>query len=271
MGKRQFSWETPCEALYKRQSYLFSGKTLRQQKNTLHQPHTMTRTLVIPLVSMGSVPQYTVQLAVDSQLPQLTKQNIDSLFMYPFTSSNLAISEIISGDRASPADKPHALTTPLELYVNKDGVMDFVQLHSPIIPGCESLFVKQILKLINESYTNLIVLDSKDKGLWHGDATDEGVLHWANKTLSKIQLDDKKAKEQFVELENVAETSPIVSLFLENLDISVNDLCIDYYAVNVYDGWNWPAVGSLLAAIGVEADVPSQIGETSVAVEGVYS
>lgn len=231
----------------------------------------MTRTLVVPLVSMASVPQYTVQLAIDSQCEHLKKENIDSLFLYPFTSSNLSISEIINGDNKTTPGKPHVLTTPLEIYIHDSGNMDFLQLHSPIIPGCESLFIKQILQILDGSYTNIIILDSKDKGLWHGNTSSDAVLHWANKTISKIQLDDKKDKDEFIELENIAETSPIVSLFLENIDVSVNDLCIDYYAVSVYDGWNWPAVGALLRAIGVKADIPSKVVDTSIAVEGVYN
>lgn len=218
----------------------------------------MDKTLALPLVAMGNVPQIAIQLAVDFRKDQLAKTTIYSTYQYPFVGPDLSVGE--ASNRV--IGKRKDLARPLHLYRGHGGTseprVDYLQLHSPIIPGCESLFIKELVKLIeHEQYTKIMVFDAKDRGLWHGEnatLVEERVLHWGNQTLSGLHLDDDDDHDvadtrrgkggDSEELPSVNDTNPFVR-FLVNM---LPETEIDYYAVSVYDGWNMDAAYALLDA-----------------------
>jgi hypothetical protein len=252
------------------------------------------KTLVVPMVAMGCVPQYAVQTAIDKNRDLYDKTDIDSMYIYPFTSGDLTLKEVISGKKLynkninnnNKNDMNNKMCNPWELYMNKDkdngngkDILDFMQFHAPVIPGCESLFVKQLMKVIHgKGYTHIIILDAKDKGLWHGERNEDAseLLHWANKGVGRINLGEEnilshKREEQYISSE---ETGPVVQLLDELCEM---DIDIDYYAVCVYEGWNGPAVKQLLDVVGIDVeidddddDIGVEISGEDQPVEGVY-
>ena len=227
------------------------------------------KTLVVPLVAMGSVPQYAVQLIIDGRREQLQKQAIKSLFVYPFAGREMSVAEVVGGRAAGTGE----MVSPWELYYADDGaaggddadLVEYMQMHSPVIPGCESLYVKQLVAIIKErGYGRVVLLDSLDKGLWHGDAPaaamppdaeseapgDVSVLRWGNRTLGGMKLEGDEAPVN--EAAGLAGwPGPLVRLVSEQVDAAGEDVAVEAVAVPVYDGWNGPAARALIQAAGV--------------------
>lgn len=218
------------------------------------------KTIVLPLIGMGNVPQYAVQSVIDKK--KYTKRSIiDSLYLYPFVGSDISIIQAKQDFNTEIGE----LTSPLELYENVgcDDYTDMLQLHSPIIPGCESLFVKQITDIINNgNYTHVVVLDSRDKGLWHGkseiegeivefeggEGEGEGVIHWKNQTISNMDINKDEINTPQEDDHAIGNNT----LLLLNEQLSPEAVEIDYYAVNVYEGENWKSIDLLLRKSGVQ-------------------
>jgi proteasome chaperone 2 len=221
------------------------------------------KTVVVPLVGMANVPQYAAQLAIDAHRSQLTKRHVYSRYLYPFLGGDLTVKERMDGKTRDDDDSNAVFAYPWEVYTaqeNSVGIPNIMQFRSPIVPGCESLFVKQLIQEIKEGqYERIIVLDSKDRGLWHGEAEagadgrDEGeVMQWHSVALRDLTVDDSTNTgntEKMCTLQSIEETSPVVRLLvdqLNGLEVSVN-----YAAVAVYEGWNWPAVEALQRQAGL--------------------
>lgn len=257
------------------------------------------KTLVVPLVAMGSVPQYAVQLVIDARREQLHKQPIDSLYVYPFAGREMSVAEVVGGRAASAGE----MVSPWELYYSdEDGAdADYMQMHSPVIPGCESLYVKQLVQLVRQrGYARVVLLDALDKGLWHGDSPvaptppgpesevppDVPVLRWGNRTLGgmKLAVDDETPAGQTDDADASAVwPGPLVRLVGEQVDAAGEDVAVEALAVPVYDGWNAPAARALLRAARVGGPLAAAGGETAAAegpasdrdglarLEGVYN
>jgi proteasome chaperone 2 len=232
-------------------------------------PH---KTVVVPLVGMANVPQYAAQLAIDAHRPQLTKRHVYSRYLYPFLGGDLTVQERMDGktrDDDDDDDSNAVFAYPWEVYTvqeNSVGIPDIMQFRSPIVPGCESLFVKQLIQEIKEGqYERIIVLDSKDRGLWHGEAAaeveadgkseggDEGeVMQWHSVSLRDLTVDDSTNTgntEKMCTLQSIEETSPVVRLLVDQLNGL--EVSVHYAAVAVYEGWNWPAVEALQRQAGL--------------------
>lgn len=236
------------------------------------------KTLVVPLVAMGSVPQYAVQLVIDGQRGQLVKQAVDSLYVYPFAGREMSIAEVAAGTAGSRAETADQMVSPWELYHPReagDGDVEYMQMHSPVIPGCESLYVKQLVAIVKErGYRRVVLLDAVDKGLWHGetaagassqpsetDLAGVSVLRWGNRTLGGMKLaaegDGETPGEDGPSVEEWP--GPLVRLVGEAIDAAAaaEDVAVEAFAVPVYDGWNGPAARALLAAAGVDQTGPT--------------
>lgn len=73
----------------------------------------------------------------------LVKRYVDSDYVYPYTSG-------CDGE----------YSTGWEHYIAEEDGEGIMQLHSPIIAGCESLFVKQLAGIVNEyGYEKVVLVD----------------------------------------------------------------------------------------------------------------
>lgn len=103
---------------------------------------TMVKTLTLPIVGVENLAQYAVQEMIDKR-GDLVKRYIDSDYVYPYTSG-----------------AKNDYSTGWEHYV-ADNEDDIMQLHSPVIAGCESLFAKQLATVVAEcGYTRVILVDA---------------------------------------------------------------------------------------------------------------
>lgn len=139
--------------------------------------------VVVPVVNIGNIGQYVCQTLIERAYADkecsVEKTGIDTDYLYPFSGKYKTIAEARNGDVDVDVDGVNdgvndgVLVTPLEKYVmsnSKDGV-DVIQLHSPIIPGCESRFFSQLQQHIH-GYEEVVVVTSADRGLFEEDAVD---------------------------------------------------------------------------------------------------
>ncbi|KAG0671376.1 hypothetical protein C6P40_003782 [Pichia californica] len=182
------------------------------------------KTLVLPLVAMGSVPH----------------------------GREMSIEEVAHGIKSN--DKTDGeLVSPWELYYEKSKDKDVIndielmQMHSPIIPGCESLYVKQLVKIIRErGYTKILILDARDRGLFPTD----DIIRWSNRTVKNMSINNN----EIIEKDNdICTAGNLIRFIAEEVGSIGDDIIVECHAVSVYEGWNGPAVASLVASVGLDA------------------
>lgn len=225
------------------------------------------KTLLLPLVAMGSVPQYAVQTLIDNKRQALKKETIQSPYVYPFSGSNMSILEIATGVKNENTEMGNKidLISPWELYSNDDNIsnnqIEIMQMHSPIIPGCESLYIKQLAQIVKEKeYRSLIILDAQDKGLWHDDDNvkdnNNEIQYWCNQTVSKLKMDNEKS-----DLNRKNDFGNFLKFLIQEIENLGEDISIEYYSISVYEGWNGPAVKKLLEFVGLSNDEKESVVE----------
>lgn len=232
----------------------------------------MGKTLLLPLVAMGSVPQYAVQTLIDNKKQEFRKEIIQSPYVYPFSGCNMSILEIANGVKNEKKDEID-LISPWELYSHaniNNNQIEIMQMHSPIIPGCESLYIKQLAQIIKErGYRSLIILDAQDKGLCHDDNNDindnfkdnyNEIQYWCNKTVSKLKMEDNKFSLN-EENSTTANFGNFLKFLVQEIENLGEDISIQYYSISVYEGWNGPAAKKLLEAVGFKGGKEANIIE----------
>lgn len=120
------------------------------------QPDFSGSTLIIPSVSIGNIPQLTIDLLIHTY--SLTKIGyLDDLYLYPF---------------ASPIDyvtstPEYGISHSIEVYYSPKLNITVVQQRSPIIPTYTLAFVDQVLIPFINAYRfeNVLILNSSDAGL----------------------------------------------------------------------------------------------------------
>lgn len=118
------------------------------------------KTLILPIVGVENLAQYSVQRAIDER-DNLVKHHVDSDFVYPFTIGDLSVQEALD-DSGTVAGNRNEYGTGWEHYVSTDkDDTDIMQLHAPIIAGCESLFAKQFSQIVAEhGYKKIVLIDT---------------------------------------------------------------------------------------------------------------
>lgn len=117
-------------------------------------PKLHGKTLIIPSVSIGNVPQLSVDLLLHN-LPFEWACSMDHTLLYPFASP------VDSLDDEEPIDR--GISTGIELYVDETHGLALVQQRSPILPGYGYKFVQYLSQFIKESqFQSVVVLDSQD-------------------------------------------------------------------------------------------------------------
>lgn len=123
----------------------------------------MSRTLVVPLISTGNVPQLTVDLLLHSLSSEFDfVKSLDSTFVHAFVGPLDYVLEQagpVLFERTAPKK---TYSTALELFYNQSRDLYVLQQRTPIIPGYLNNFVKEtILPLIDEyEIEETVILDS---------------------------------------------------------------------------------------------------------------
>lgn len=188
--------------------------------------------LVVPAISIGNVPQLSVDLLIHNLNLKLVAR-LDSLFLYPFA----APVDYVQG-REETRSKD-SISTGLELYYNEELKLAVIQQRSPIIPEYSQNFLDYLLGVIQElSFGRVLVLDSNDYAL-KGDLDFERPLElYSNeleerfKSLKVSKTNDLgKVKDSFTTFTNalVEELNKLKNVTLQALLIYV------YEGDNFYD------------------------------------
>lgn len=119
-------------------------------------PDLKSSTLIIPSVSIGNIPQLTIDLLIHT----LDFEKIGSLsdtYLYPFASP---IDHTV--------DKPQTgISNAIEIYYNSKNHVTVIQQRSPIIPSFIGAYVNEIINpfITKCQFAKVFVLDSSDAGL----------------------------------------------------------------------------------------------------------
>ena len=121
-----------------------------------------TKTLILPLVSTGNVPQLCTDIVLHSLSDEFVfVKSLDSMYVHPFIGALDYSAEDMQPVlyRSSPEKK---LTSALELFYDKSRNLYVIQQRTPIIQGYINNFIKEvIIPLVDElQITHLTVLDS---------------------------------------------------------------------------------------------------------------
>lgn len=186
------------------------------------------KTIIIPCVGMGNVSQWAVNTMIENSSNK-NKIPLDGKYLYPFINEK--------GD------------TPLCKWCNVKKDIDVIQLLSPIIPGYESLFIKQIVKeIIEGEYEKIIVMDSLDRGIY-----DEGLRIWRKNSIGELNINNNSNDETTIPLED---TSLFMRLLVNTLSEQLGEeefkIAMEWIAVSVYDGINIEAVNTLLKKVNAD-------------------
>lgn len=176
--------------------------------------------LVVPAISIGNVPQLSVDLLIHNLQLKLVAR-LDTLFLYPFAAP------VDSAGDDKKVVKDGSASTALELYYNEELKLSVIQQRSPIIPDYSQNFLDYLVTVIKElGFGKVLILDSNDYGL-KGDVDFEKPLElFSNeleerfKSLKVSNTNDlDKVKESFTTFTNalVTEINKIKEVTLQAL------------------------------------------------------
>lgn len=179
---------------------------------------------------MGNVSQWAVNTMIENSSNK-NKIPLDGKYLYPFINEK--------GD------------TPLCKWCNVKKDIDVIQLLSPIIPGYESLFIKQIVKeIIEGEYEKIIVMDSLDRGIY-----DEGLRIWRKNSISELNINNDSDSNDEITI-TLEDTSLFMRLLVNTLSEQLGEeefkIAMEWIAVSVYDGINIEAVNTLLKKVNAD-------------------
>lgn len=120
------------------------------------------RTLVVPLISTGNVPQLCTDLILHSLSDEFKfVKSVDSTYVHPFIGA-LDYSMDDGRPVLYEADPTKKFSTAIELFFNESKNLFFIQQRTPIIQGYLNNFIKEtLIPLIDElKVTHVTVLDS---------------------------------------------------------------------------------------------------------------
>lgn len=132
---------------------------MSDSKKSLLMSKLSKTTLILPSISHANLPQLTIDLILHT-FPFVKVDSLDSTFLYPFASP-------IDHIRGQP--QPQGISTPLDLYFCEELGLSLVQQRSPVIPTYQQNFHSQLIKFINDTgFDKVVLLDSKDHAFLGG-------------------------------------------------------------------------------------------------------
>lgn len=125
------------------------------------QPDLSKSKLIIPTISIGNIPQLTIDLLIHTY--NFNKIGIlNDTFLYPFASPI-----DYSPQHSEPKE---GISHAIEIYHNNELNLVVVQQRSPIIPSYTSLFVQNVINpfIKHSGIQKVVLLNSQDLGLVKG-------------------------------------------------------------------------------------------------------
>lgn len=123
----------------------------------------MSRTLLIPLVSTGNVPQLTTDLVLHSLSKEFQfVKDLDSTYLHPFVGPLDYVSEQQEPVLFNKSNVAKVYSTAIELFYNDSKSLYVIQQRTPVIQGYLNNFVKEVIcSLVQEfKITDVVILDS---------------------------------------------------------------------------------------------------------------
>ncbi|KAI5952332.1 hypothetical protein KGF54_003198 [Candida jiufengensis] len=231
------------------------------------QPKLQNSTLILPTISIGNLPQLTIDLLIHNY-NFIKIGYLNDLYLYPFASPIDYVKNPIEG-----------ISHAIEVYYCEELNITLIQQRSPIIPSYSSSFLKEvIIPFITESdFLKIIILNSNDSGIVENIQNGDIIIYdnqdllsnFKNLTISKsIEEQDKnsifitKLLKLLEDLENVnvkvlvsyiyegdnfQDAEKMINKLIKNLDIEINNK-------------NWVKPVSWLGAYG-DKEVPNSMEE----------
>ncbi|CAK9439590.1 uncharacterized protein LODBEIA_P36900 [Lodderomyces beijingensis] len=152
------------------------------------QPDLSKTTLILPSISIGNIPQLTIDLLIHNY--DFTKIGyLDDLYLYPFASPV---------DYATPPPPP-GISHAVEVYHSAKLGLVLVQQRSPIAPTYTPSYVMQIIVpfIQNNKFSKCVILNSADAGVVEGIASGTIRVYTAHNLVSSTleKLSISKGKE----------------------------------------------------------------------------
>ncbi|CUS21356.1 LAQU0S03e00694g1_1 [Lachancea quebecensis] len=173
------------------------------------------KTLLLPLVSTGNVPQLMTDLvlhSLDSEFEFV--RELDSLYVYPFTGPIDYVEG--SGSNLYRTNPEKTFTTPVELFFNPKLELYVIQQRSPILPHYENQFCKNVIApLIGElNIGSLVVTDATDSFGEHISVASARRSPYSFGMCQVSQIDDLSGEfQQKLQLRDVTTTPVNETLF----------------------------------------------------------
>ncbi|KAK6202760.1 PAC2 family-domain-containing protein [Scheffersomyces amazonensis] len=190
--------------------------------------------LIIPSISIGNIPQFSVDLLIHS-LDFIKIGSLDDIYLYPF---------------ASPID--HAInkseigvSNTVEIYYSEKLHITIIQQRSPIIPSFIDSYINEIILpfIVDSKFSKVIILDSSDAGLIENVVEKSIVIYTSDDLLSQSleSLNLNLASKQ-ISLQNIQyEHSKYVRSLLGALNSTSSSPKVDTSVLvsYVYEGDNF--------------------------------
>lgn len=144
-------------------------------------------TLIVPLVSIGNIPQLCVDLLIHS-LKLENVETLDDLYLHPFASPV---------DCASQLEQPKGISTALEVYHSNKLQLCVIQQRSPVIPGFDKKFASDVILpfIRKHNFKKIVILDSNDAGMKEAVTGTIDVLsidELLNRSFNTLKLSESK-------------------------------------------------------------------------------
>ncbi|KAH3682127.1 hypothetical protein WICPIJ_006930 [Wickerhamomyces pijperi] len=207
-------------------------------------PNNISNTaLLLPSIAHANVPQLTVDLILHT-FPFVKVRSLDSTFLYPFASPV---------DHAQGATQPEGFSSALDLYVCEELGLSLIQQRAPVIPSFQRNFHSQLMKFIESSnFNKVVLLDSKDyayiggfmgncpTAIYAGESTEQEL----DSLLRKLTINEAEAEESpnRVVKDEEAEIKDTFTDTVSQLVLSLKEKKISTAALigYIYEGDNSP-------------------------------
>ncbi|ANZ75643.1 BA75_02615T0 [Komagataella pastoris] len=165
-------------------------------------------TLVLPIVSIGNVPQFTADLLIHN-LNLKSVAWLDDSLVHPFVSPV----DYVEGNADNSIQD---FSTSLEVYHNKDLKLAILQQRSPVLPGYTTQFYQQVIvPFINTAgFSKVLVLQSKDSAFREQS---DGSLYELYSNDLAANLSRLTVEEQTTKLKDPKELSPVIEILVNSL------------------------------------------------------
>jgi PAC2 family len=135
-------------------------------------------TLLIPAVSIGSVPQLAFDLLVHD--PELALQRIAHVGASRLCLPFVGPVDYLDAPSSSSSSKPRGLCTAIELYRNASHKVTLLHQRSPVIKSQKSTFVQELLAWIEEQgFKEVLLVGSMDAGMRIDREMETPLVQWS--------------------------------------------------------------------------------------------